>query len=370
MGARHLVSLCFVGFVACSSNDPQTPQDAAATTDVVTVIDTPVATDARSDVAGDARADSGTAMLYSPCRVTSDCRGITQATCIDEAANGYPGGLCSRSCRNDTDCGASGACLAFNGGNVCFPRCTDSASCRMGYRCFLARSANASMGITEARTCFPFCGGDAQCTSTMRCNPWTNFCGTTDTARGDNGAPCTQGSDCRWRCNAPTDSMGAPTIYYGGTCYSRCEIPDDSEYQGATYPRAGCPTGSVCYRTTRQMAGDVGECRKECTASSDCRGGYICVRPTVGGMQQSNGYCAPMNCRFMTQTCPPEAECRTTATDDAGVPTNGFCVPRDGDGGVGDGGAVDAASDGSAGDGSVRDGSASDAGASADAATG
>jgi len=97
------------------------------------------------------------------------------------------------------------------------------------------------------------------------------------------------------------------------------------------------------------MPGGVGLCRVECTTNDNCRPGFICVHPARSAgdpTPYTNGYCAAMNCRYMTQMCPAFATCTTTRTDDAGVAIGGICVRNDPDGGDGStDAAVDAASD-------------------------
>lgn len=351
---------CFAALalvLGCSSETPAPgPVDSAvdAGEDVPTVIDVGVD---RPDVP---RVDAGGAALFSPCTNVAGCRNIPSAQCI-AVADGYPNGHCTRSCSTDAQCGTEGICLAFGSGRVCFQRCVNGRDCRAGYQCFLARGE----GDDGERACFPFCTDDAQCPG-RACNRYSRFCGTLDTTRGDNDDPCANDVACRsGRCfeefNTTTEE---PSGYLGGQCYSRCTVPAASEYAGPTYPRGDCPEGSVCVRESGQSAGDTALCRGGCRSNDDCRGGYICLRSTRPGGDAGtyeNGYCAPMNCHFMTQTCPAGATCRTTRSNDAGMPTSGFCVrPPDFDGGT----PTDApATDAVVTDAPATDAAATDAGA-------
>lgn len=87
-----------------------------------------------------------------------------------------PGGYCSNSCTEDSDCGAGGVCVGASmnalTGNVlgaCFKRCSTSDDCRVsdGYGCELRGGAAAGLfgggGATAARSnvCVPLGGSDA-----------------------------------------------------------------------------------------------------------------------------------------------------------------------------------------------------------------
>ncbi len=353
---------CFAALalvLGCSSESPGTGVVDAGT-DVTVAVDVPAAVDVavdRVDVPRDVPGDTGSVPLFSPCTNVRSCAGIPSAQCI-AVADGYPMGHCTRACTTDTQCGDGGICLAFGSGRVCFQRCDTGTDCRAGYQCFLARGE----GSSAERACFPFCTDDAQCPG-RACNRYSRFCGTIDNTRGDNDDPCANDTACRsGRCfeefNTSTDE---PSGYLGGQCYSRCTVPAAADYAGPTYPRGDCPEGSVCVRESGQVAGDTALCRGGCTSNDDCRGGYICLRSTRPGGDAGtyeNGYCAPMNCHYMTQTCPAGATCLTTRTDDAGVPTSGRCTrPMDFDAGTETDGSTDATTDSS-----VTDSSATDAG--------
>jgi hypothetical protein len=285
---------------------------------------------------GDTGSDASAA-LFGPCASAAQCPGGTAAVCI-RVSEGYPEGMCTRRCTSDSQCGGDGACVPFGRERRCFPRCLGGTDCRAGYNCFTYQTGS------DARACFPLCTSDAQCPGSA-CNIYTGFCGTADTARADNGGTCLENGDCRSnRCLEEYDTAsGEPTGNLDGMCYSLCTIPDDDAYRGMEMPRGSCPANSVCVRGTMSLAGDVGICRFACRANTDCRPGYICVHPRrLGGSSDyANGYCAAMNCHYMTQTCPPFATCLTTRTGDGGVPVSGLCARSDG-------GASDAATDATA----------------------
>lgn len=353
--------------LACDSDDAVTDAavtDADPTVDAPAVNDLPAVTDTGVDVPRDAGVP-----LFGPCTTVTNCRGIPSAQCIT-VGEGYPQGQCTRSCTNDTQCGAGAMCLDFGTRRVCFKRCEAVTDCRAGYNCFVARGA----GDEAERACFPFCTDDAQCPGSA-CNRYTRFCGVCDAARrdaggcttldqdrADNGGTCVENFDCRsGRCFEEFNvTSGEASGYLGGLCYSRCTVPEASEYARPTYPRGDCPEGSVCAREPGQVAGQTALCRRSCTSNTDCRGGYICLKASRGADAGTydNGYCAPMNCHYMTQTCPSDATCLTTRSDDAGVPTSGRCVrPPPSDAAV-----TDASADASADAPSADAPSASDAG--------
>ncbi len=309
--------------LACN-NDDATVTDSGAPADLPAVTDRPAVLDIGVDVPRDAGADSGATPLFTPCSTVANCRGIPSAQCI-AVSDGYPMGQCTRACTMDAQCGADGICLDFGTRRVCFKRCESVTDCRAGYNCFVGRGE----GDAAEHACFPFCSEDSQCPGAA-CNRYSRFCGTLDTSRAENGATCNRNLDCRsGRCFEEfNETSGNPSGYLGGQCYSRCTVPPAADYNGSTYPRSDCPANSVCVREAGQVAGQTALCRGSCTSTADCRGGYICLKPSRGvdAGTYDNGYCAPLNCHYMTQTCPSDATCQTTRSDDAGVPTSGFCV--------------------------------------------
>lgn len=360
MRPHWLLAVLAAAPLACN-NDDATVTDAAVAVDVPAVTDQPVVTDRGADVPRDVGVDAGATALFAPCTTVSSCRGITSARCLT-VDDGYPQGLCTRPCTNDSGCPDGAICLDYGSSRLCFPRCESVTDCRAGYNCFVART-----GDTPERACFPFCTSDAQCPGSA-CNTYSRFCSMLDTSRADNGATCTRNLDCRsGRCFEEfNETSSEPTGYLDGLCYSRCTVPAASEYAGSTYPRGDCPANSVCVREAGQVAGQTALCRGSCGSTSDCRPGYICLKPSRGADAGTydNGYCAPLNCHYMAQTCPSDATCQTTRSDDAGVPTSGFCTrPM-----RSDAGATDAATDATASDATATDATAdtgaTDAGAS------
>lgn len=315
---RNALLFLFVAAVPFACSTPATTDGGNDAGDTVTT--GPDIVDAMADV----RADAGPP--FEPCTMNAECP-APGALCITEAM-GYPGGLCTRRCTSDSQCGAGGTCAAYGAERRCLPTCASGTDCRDGYNCF---SLTSQAGV---HVCLPLCNADTQC-GAVGCDEYTGFCGTPDTTLSANGGQCLADTDCSsGRCLEEIDpAAGTPTGNLDGLCYSSCTIPDDAQY-ATNVPNGGCPNSGVCVRGTSALAGDIGICRPECTTEADCRGGYICVHPRrIGGTgTTTNGYCAAMNCHYMTQTCPPNATCQTTTTNDAGVATFGVCARTDGGG--------------------------------------
>lgn len=76
----------------------------------------------------------------------SSCDGdLTPCTAGLVCVDALPGGMCSRACERDADCGG-GVCAASNWGVLCFRSCAASALCRPGYEC---------TDLGEASVCTP-----------------------------------------------------------------------------------------------------------------------------------------------------------------------------------------------------------------------
>jgi Cys-rich repeat protein len=83
------------------------------------------ACDKGSDSAGTA---AGTSPVGGACASDADC--LSGLSC----STGDPGGLCTKSCKSDADCGTGGVC---NSESECYAGCTTNADCRNseGYVC-------------------------------------------------------------------------------------------------------------------------------------------------------------------------------------------------------------------------------------------
>lgn len=284
--------------------------------------------------------------LFSQCSSTAQC-GAGRTCDLN-----YPGGLCTRSCRRDTDCGDTGWCYRNN----CIPQCSPGTNECGPYSglCFYWDAAD-----TNKRGCFPGCSenppmGEPACVAGRTCDPYTGTCQTSVMVDGAlNGEPCESAGDCAGgRCRTElttTPAPDTPTGYLGGYCYSVTRRPANSAFQmGMPLPRGGCPMGSVVIPFRGDVEGDPVSCWKECRQDSDCRSGYFCNRVTgSNGMPvYSTGGCFPINCRTMGMSCPAGTACSVRMS---GTSTIAVCA-RSGDAGVGDAGSdasADAAPDAS-----------------------
>ena len=181
--------------------------------------------------------------LSARCACDTDCRDDLRCTAEDLA--GLVGGLCSRSCELDRDCGETGRCVA----GFCMAGCVSTDQCPDSRMC--------SRGV-----CFPHCTDSSQC-RTGACNPYTGDC-EPDLAYLDdlreNNAACTSDSQCRSeQCVA-------------GYCLGYC-----------MRSRQDCPDGNVCGANTYVVrANDQGICYLPCAEGETCTMDTLRCGPTPG----------------------------------------------------------------------------------------
>ncbi|MFT3922339.1 MAG: hypothetical protein QM778_07375 [Myxococcales bacterium] len=92
--------------------------------------------DGDGDTSGDgdgAPGPTGPQDLSQACTQKSDCEDI----CISESEIGFPGGVCSKDCSRDEDCGSKGKCVEFSNReySACLVSCQTRANCRDRYVC-------------------------------------------------------------------------------------------------------------------------------------------------------------------------------------------------------------------------------------------
>jgi hypothetical protein len=272
-------------------------------------------------------ADTGSTRspLFGSCTTSTDCNtGFTCSTL-------FPGGLCTRACTTDIQCG-TGVCDTVFG---CLPRCSPHG----GLEC--DRYGSACYPLDEAGTeyvCFPSCfpagttppaGYTNTCIGGTTCDPNLEYCAPMLATGAGVGAPCTADGDCAsGRCIAELDGMGQPTGYIGGQCYSIGRLPNTADYAtGGPLPRANCPMNSVAIPfASGDEEGDPAICLRSCTTDSDCgRAGYFCDHFGTPDMPTfTTGICNPINCAMPAYACPTGYHCVITPTD-AATPS-GLCV--------------------------------------------
>jgi hypothetical protein len=78
------------------------------------------------------------------CGGDADCGGISMSCMMQTqgfagmAGTTYPGGYCTQSCVDSSDCGAGASCSVSLGGfagGSCYKTCSSASDCRMGYVC-------------------------------------------------------------------------------------------------------------------------------------------------------------------------------------------------------------------------------------------
>jgi subtilisin family serine protease len=90
----------------------------------------------------------------SPCSEPEDCVG--GGFCLSEMM-GFPGGYCTRTCTDDTDCEGADRCVFIaDHGSFCYDGCSLDGDCREDYVC--------EQSGPRAGTCYKMCERDDQCT--------------------------------------------------------------------------------------------------------------------------------------------------------------------------------------------------------------
>lgn len=218
--------------------------------------------------------DAGGPELGAACTGSMPCAGGLACVTGPE----FPGGYCSATC-DGTPCPAGGRCVDGFGARLCFAMCSSSASCRMGYQCWLG-------------ACQPPCRTSGDC--------------------GGAGATCTDG-----RCVGPECTMDAE-CGLGRRCLgTRCVDPPPD---GGVIALVGEPcTRSVECETGLCLPADHGGlCATPCSDSATCGGGSVCVPFPLdsdgdGMMERVGTACAPADPvgNFLGATCSDPSTCES-----------------------------------------------------------
>lgn len=195
-----------------------------------------------------------------PCEEDKECgKGRCQKS---EGMMTYPGGYCSGSCLQDSDCGTGGTCTlpAIGGGaGSCYSTCQThgDSDCREGYRC----RTNGSR-----RQCLP---GAAPLGARVA------------------GRECQADADCGGRAMSCASMIGGAAAP-GGYCSAGCSENADCGEEGVCIGGLGAAFAS--------LLGETGVCYRACVDSSSCRTGYVCGQPAsaaggLGGMMASGSAC-------------------------------------------------------------------------------
>lgn len=118
----------------------------------------------------------GTGVVGRECQSDADCGGAAMSCATKLGDATAPGGYCSISCSESSDCGVDGTCVGGLGATftsllgetgVCYRACVDSSSCRAGFVCAQPSSAAAGalgglmMGSSTACVVAPVSDEDA-----------------------------------------------------------------------------------------------------------------------------------------------------------------------------------------------------------------
>ena len=212
--------------------------------------------------------------------------GSTGASCDQDAqcddgtcliGDGIPDGYCSKVCAtgqvgDDDMCAQDALCMSLESGtSICVDQCQAQNECRQGYNCI-------TVGQNQG-ACLPGCTSDDQCELGNVCDLTQNLC-VEDASGSRLGSACLSGDQCdSGFCVTQADS-GWP----GGACIGDCTGRSTGDFCDGQDPSSG-----VCLEIDATFSG----CFPSCTASGECRVGYICS--TESGFTNSSGYglCIP-----------------------------------------------------------------------------
>lgn len=287
-----------------ASNNTQTPTDAAAPTDNVTVdaqyADAPRTDAPRTDAPRtDAGAPNDAADLSdvatrasAQCTSDDDCAGLS---CDDTVAGGFCSADCTNSASQVTEqrqCGRGGTCLGLGDGDdattfcarACSPtaRTESAGACRAGTVC--TGWWYTHDGAEPDRTgCDVFCATDANCETGQHCHPRTGYCEDTapsTTLRAD-GEPC--------------DPTREPDMGPSSQCRGICFSVSDNDNEGICGSLVNLALTMRCPDLPDRIAPEapsdsdgrtdnLGLCiSKSCTTNADCTAPLQCNVDPGGG---------------------------------------------------------------------------------------
>lgn len=276
-------------------------------------------TDASTDVPS-AIPDAPTPLhsaLLGRCRDNSDC---DFGTCEQEAATGWSGGMCTKTCTSDGDCndglpdGQGARCMPAGNRRICMRACLNGYDCgRPGFTCALVNPA-APAAMNPPRFCRQSCT-ETSCVYGTRCNLWTGACEAmsvpTPPMGQDIGEPCVvmgTMNNCRsGQCVPSQNAQGLYTGWNRGYCTSSCTLSlgwnPSNLWPMSTFPRENCPANALCFPDFEPGIGerDPGTCYHECRSDTDCRvaDGFACRKSfmlSTGVRNWQNGFCLPRSC--------------------------------------------------------------------------
>jgi hypothetical protein len=256
--------------------------------------------------------------LLGRCREDSQCPG--EGAFCAKNVDGFPGGICTRTCQDRTDCIVNGAwnyCLPDDAGarRICVRKCLNGLDCsRPGYTCSDALEGGAGI-------CYPVCSGDV-CGDGAVCNTESGLCTAPGAlpAGAHLGDGCAKAEDCVSGACTPETGGGAAIGFIGGLCTGPCILPagwnNNTVFSGGTLLPGTCPAGNICVPDSSFDRGNPGTCLRECTNDAGCRPGFGCVtsfRLSDGTTKSfTNGFCSPLDCT--REDCPSGYLCKLSGT--------------------------------------------------------
>ena len=223
---------------------------------------------------------------------------------VNTPTNGYayPGGMCTRRCTSNTQCGTNGRCVFYLGflgdmENVCLASCA-SAACRTGYIC-------VNFGTTAQP--LPLCIVAAPDGGLM--DEW-------DAGRPANDNVMGQSCANDVACQPPASGTCIPALlpdggqsgFPGGSCTADCSMATFDTFCGSD---AGACVPSAY--STAQGPLVLWSCERLCNplqGNTGCRTEYYCDA-IYGTAYPDYGICTP-KCTNAGITCPSGTACNTT----------------------------------------------------------
>ena len=278
---------------------------------------------------GSGGAVAATANIGAACEADDDCG--TGLVCITTSSTifgtgGPAGGLCSRVCAGDTECGSNAYCVPFEedattgycieacqlgtaGEPKCHQRnnvacgllglvpttvaCTSIDDCTAGQLCDTDEGTCGDV----IPGCLPTCAGDFDCEEGQYCSFASGLCteGTpSGLAVGERCDPSAATDPCAGFCSA-TNEEGTE-----GVCSALCALNPDligCGNSGEDTPDAACLFATLLSEGDAGT-GDVGLCGALCDCNDDCNAeNDRCMDETDGGIQSllgRGGYCRPL----------------------------------------------------------------------------
>jgi hypothetical protein len=248
---------------------------------------------------------------------TTACNGQCQA--CSASRTGAANGACTSIPANTDPDGECLGGLTCNGAGACRATCSADAQCEAGYFC----TSNSSGSCVARQATGTLCGGDSiDGSGGHQCQ--TGY--------------CVDGYCCNAPCGAQCQACSATrTGAANGACTS---IPANTD------PDGECAGGLTC--------NGAGACRTNCTADSQCEGGYFCTDANGGACVGKNGngtgcggdsidgsgghqctsgncidgYCCNTACAGTCQSCNVAGLAGTCSSVPGGVVDNGCTGPN------------------------------------------